>query len=46
MLRQEAMKLGREVAVGLSKAGLLLGVSPVPPRRLVQPGWLCGFFGK
>lgn len=27
MLRQDAMKLGREIAVGLSKAGLLLGVS-------------------
>lgn len=46
MLRQEAMKLGREIAVGLSKAGLLLGVSLVPPRQLVQPGWLSSFFGK
>lgn len=25
MLRQEAMKLGREIAVGLSRAGLLWG---------------------
>lgn len=38
MLGQEAMELGREIAVGLSKAGLLLGASPVPVRRLVQPG--------
>lgn len=27
VLRQEAMELGREIAVGLSKAGLLLGGS-------------------
>lgn len=43
MLSQEAMELGREIAVGLSKAGLLLGASPVPV-RLVQPGYLCSFF--
>lgn len=38
ILRQEAMKLGREIAVGLSKAGLLLEASPVHVRRSVQPG--------
>lgn len=30
MLRQEAMKLSREIPIGLFKAGLLLGASPVP----------------
>lgn len=30
MLRQEAMKLSREIPMGLFKAGLLLGASPVP----------------
>lgn len=44
--RQEAVKEAREVAVGSSKAGLLLGASPVPAGRSVQPGWPCCFFGK
>lgn len=41
--RQETMKEAREVAVGLSKAGLLLGPSPVPAGQSVQAGGLCRF---